>query len=58
MRDAGASPAAAAGQRAYTIMAVNNGPEVAHAVEVMLTRVPQGAQAMTNEGRYVASQAA
>ena len=55
VRDAGASPEVARGQRAYAIMAVNNGPDAAPVVEVTLTGVPQGAQASPSEGRYVES---
>ena len=53
VRDAGASPEAGGSQRAYTIMAVNNGPQAAPGVEVTLSDVPQGAQAGPSEGRYV-----
>ena len=54
VRDAGASPEAGGSQRAYTVMAVNNGPEfVAPGVEVTLSGVPQGVQAMPSQGRYV-----
>ena len=54
MRDGGASPEVGGSQRAYTVMAVNNGPyPVTPDVEVMLTGVPQGAQASPSEGRYV-----
>ena len=52
-RDAGASPEAGGSQRAYTVMAVNNGPDPARAVEVTLTGIPQGAQVIASEGRYV-----
>ena len=52
VRDTGASPEVDGSQRAYTIMAVNNGPQAAPAVEVTLTGVPQGAQAIASEGDY------
>ena len=52
VRDAGASPEAGGSQRAYTVVAVNNGPQTAAAVEVTLTGVPQGAQAIASEGDY------
>ena len=41
VRDGGASPVVAAGQMAYTIVAVNNGPDVAPSVRV--TGLPTGA---------------
>ena len=44
VRDGGASPAAATGQRAYTVMAVNNGPDAAPSVRV--TGLPTGATAL------------
>ena len=37
VRDGGRSPRVVAGQRAYTVMAVNNGPDAAPAVEVTLS---------------------
>ena len=37
VRDGGRNPAVPAGQRVYTIMAVNNGPDAAPAVKVTLT---------------------
>ena len=39
-------------QRAYTIHAINNGPDAAPAVEVTLTDVPEGAEAIVSEGSY------
>ena len=55
MRDADMkSPLAAANQRAYTIVAANNGPDDAPAVEVKLSNVPEGAQAFVSgsDGKY------
>ena len=53
VRDAGASPEVARSQQAYTIMAVNNGPQVAPAVKVSVTGVPADAEAIPSQGRYV-----
>ena len=39
VRDAGQNPALPAGQRAYTIMAVNNGPDTAPAAQVTLSNL-------------------
>ena len=51
VRDGGASPAVADGQRAYTIMAVNNGPDVAP--EVRVTGLPTGVtEFFASEGEY------
>ena len=44
--DGGASPLVASGQRAYTIMAANNGPDAGSAVEVALSGVPEGTRAV------------
>ena len=52
VRDAGANPEVAAGQSAYTILAVNKGPDTAPAVQVTLTGVPEGAEAIPSQGRY------
>ena len=52
VRDAGANPEVAAGQSAYTILAVNNGPDPAPAVRVNLTGVPEGAEAHPIQGSY------
>ena len=53
VRDAGANPEVAADRRAYTILAVNNGPEVSvPAVRVTLTGVPEGAEAVPSQGSY------
>ncbi len=41
-RDGGPSPAAPAGQRAYTIMAVNNGPDDAPGAQITLTGLDGG----------------
>ncbi len=45
-----ASPLAGTGERAYTIMAANHGPDTSPAVEVTLTGVPEGAWAVLPEG--------
>ena len=52
VRDAGANPALAAEQQAYTLMAVNNGPDTPPAVQVTLTGVPEGAEAIPSQGSY------
>ena len=52
VRDGGASPALDTQQRAYTVMAVNNGPDTAPAVQVTLTDVPEGAEANPSQGSY------
>ena len=53
VRDAGPSPAVGADRRAYTVMAVNNGPTAAaHAVEVTLAGVPEDAEAVASHGSY------
>ena len=45
-------PVAPQGQQAYTILATNNGPDMAPAVEVTLSGVPEGSQPMLSEGAY------
>ena len=50
VRDGGGGPLATPGQQAYTIMAANNGPDTAPAVQVTLTGVPQGAEAVLADG--------
>lgn len=50
VRGGGSSPLAATGQRAYTVMAANNGPDAAPAVVVSLSGVPRGAQAVISSG--------
>ena len=52
VRDTGANPQVASSQRAYTVTAVNNGPQDAAGVEVALTGVPEGAEAFHGEGSY------
>ena len=52
VRDGGASPGVAADRQAYTVMALNNGPNAAPGVEVTLTGVPEGAEAIASEGAY------
>ena len=42
MRDGGGNAAVPAGQRAYTIMAVNNGPDAAPEAKVTLTGLDAG----------------
>ena len=51
VRDGGHSPHVAPNQRAYTIEAVNNGPDAAP-VKVTLTGVPQDAEAIFTDGTY------
>ncbi len=56
VRDGGASPAVPAGQRAFTIAAVNNGPDTAPAAKVTLTGVPAGSTVgHISEGSYDAA---
>ena len=45
-------PVAPQGQQAYTILATNNGPDAAPAVEVTLSDVPEGAQPRLSDGAY------
>ena len=52
VQDAGVNREVAAGQSAYTILAVNNGPDTAPAVRVNLTGVPEGAEAVPSQGSY------
>ena len=52
VRDPGSNPAIAADQRAYTVMALTNGPEGVPAARVTLTGVPEGAEAVPSHGRY------
>ena len=52
VRDAGANPELSSGQRAYTVMAVNNGPDIPPAAQVTLTGVPEGAEAIASQGSY------
>ncbi len=53
VRDGGRNPAVSAVQRAYTITAVNNGPDMAPAAQVTLTGVPAGATVGSiSEGDY------
>ena len=52
VRDAGANPVASTGQRAYTIMALFNGPDIPPAPAVTLTGVPEGAEATPSQGSY------
>ena len=52
VRDAGANPAVATGRQAYTVMAVNNGPGEAPAVQV--TGLPTGVtEYVASDGEYV-----
>ena len=51
VRDGGHSPLVLSNQRAYTIEAVNNGPDAAP-VKVTLTGVPQDAEAIFTDGTY------
>ncbi len=50
LRDAGTSPAVAAGRRGYTVMALNNGPDIPPSVQVTLSGVPEGAEAVLSHG--------
>ena len=52
VRDAGASPEVFAGQSAYTIMALNNGPNIPPNARVTLTGVPEDAETLVREGTY------
>ncbi len=52
VRDAGANLELPSGKRAYTIMAVNNGPDIPPAAQVMLADVPEGAEAVASQGSY------
>ena len=52
VRDDPAHSLAEPGQRAYTVVAVNQGPDTAPAVRVRLTGVPEGAEAVTTRGEY------
>ena len=52
VRDGGADPLVAEWQRAYSVVALNNGPDAAPAVRVTLTGVPEGAMAIAEEGSY------
>ena len=52
VRDGGQNPAVPLGQEAYTIFAVNNGPDDAAGVEVALRGVPEGAKPTLSEGAY------
>ncbi len=50
VRDAGVNPAVAAGRQGYTVMALNNGPDIAPDVQVTLSGVPEGAEAVPSHG--------
>ena len=50
--DVGRNPLATPEQQAYTIVAMNHGPDAAPAVEVTLIDVPQGAEAILTKGTY------
>ena len=52
VRDAGPNPVIDTDRHAYTITAVNNGPDAAPAVEVRLTGVPEGVEAVPSHGSY------
>ena len=54
VRDAGASPDVGANRRAFTVEAVNHGPDTAEGVEVTLVGVPEGANVVASRGRYAA----
>ena len=55
VRDAGASPEVARGKRAYTIEAVNNGPDAVSAAVVTVADVPEGARVIPSQGDYYES---
>ena len=52
VRDAGASPAVAAGRQGYTMMALNNGPDIPPPAQVTLSGVPEGAEPVISHGSY------
>ena len=52
VRDAGASPELSTGQRAYSLVALNHGPDTPPDVQVTLTGVPEGAEAIVSQGSY------
>ena len=53
VRDDPAHSLAEPGQRAYTVVARNHGPDAAPAVRVTLTGVPKDSEAFTSRGSYV-----
>ena len=53
VQDAGANPELSTDQRAYTVMALNNGPDIPPVAQVTLTGVPENAEAITSEGNYI-----
>ena len=52
VRDGGQNPAVPLGQEAYTILAANNGPDMAPSVKVTLSGVPQGSKPALTDGEY------
>ncbi len=52
VRDGGASPLAGSGQQAYTVLAINDGPDTAPDAEVTLRGVPRGAEVVVTDGVY------
>ena len=52
VRDAGASPEVFAGKWAYTVRALNHGPNIPPAAQVTLTGVPEDVEAIVSEGSY------
>ncbi len=52
VRDAGANPEVASGKRAYTIEAVNNGPDAVSNAVVTLADVPEGVRVAASQGDY------
>ena len=52
VRDAGANPEVARGKRAYTIEAVNNGPDPVAVAVVTVTDVQEGARVVPSQGDY------
>ena len=52
VRDAGPNPAIPGNRQAYTIVALNQGPDTAPAVEVALVGVPEGSRVVASQGSY------
>ncbi len=52
VRDGGASGLVGRGRRAFTVLAVNDGPDTAGDAEVRLSGVPEGAEAVLTDGVY------
>ena len=52
VRDGGVSGLVGRGRRAFTVLAINDGPDAAGGVEVVLSGVPEGAEAVLTDGVY------